>query len=177
MSSKNAKTFLTSPAFAKEIARLNPGAAVFTARFGSIPFGEIDRLFLAQSDEGLPEHHPTISGGELFSSFRGFSVRPQRRLDAGAQGFVTRTIPLEKPLTLGALESGLSDLPPEVLRVKGVVRVIAEDDTVRDAILQWAAGEWRLDPADEKTAASPERGVVLIGRAPLPRLSFEEASS
>ena len=162
---------------AHALSHLNPGAAVFTARFGSIPFGEIDRLFLARSDAGLPEHHPTISGGELFSSFRGFSVRPQRRLDAGGQGFVTRTIPLERPLTLGALESGLSDLPPEVLRVKGVIRVIAEDDTVRDAILQWAAGEWRLDPADEKTAASPEHGLVLIGRAPLPRLSFEEASS
>ena len=61
--------------------------------------------------------------------------------------------------------------------MKGVVRVVAEDNTVRDAILQWAAGDWRLDPADEKTAASPERGLVLIGRAPLPRLSFEEASS
>lgn len=162
---------------AHALSHLNPGAAVFTARFGSIPFGEIDRLFLARSDAGLPENHPALSGGELFSSFRGFSVRPQRRLDAGAQDFVSRTIPLERPLALEALESGLSDLPPEVLRVKGVIRVIAEDDTVRDAILQWAAGEWRLDPADEKTAASPERGLVLIGRAPLPRLSFEEASS
>lgn len=151
------------------VSRLNRHAALYVASFGSIPFGEIDRLFLADVGDGHGDVLPTVlTGGVFFGAARAMSALPQRKLDASNQGFVSHSVKLTHAIPIQKLVKAFEEMPPELLRAKGIVRIVKEDGEEEDRILQWAAGQLRFEPTDEKTAAAPERYIVLIGRTPLP---------
>lgn len=59
-----------------------------------------------------------------------------------------------------ALRAALQDLPPGVLRVKGVIDLDGEG---APHVCQFVPGSYTLAPASPAEAESPERFLVLIG--------------
>ena len=134
-------------AIESEIRQRNPGAQVITAEYGRVPPARIASVAHAAPAApvwagGHPHHHRSHHG-----------------ITHDAEGFASVCLPLAAEVDADALLARLRAAPPEVFRIKGVVR-FKGDPTSR--IVQYVPGSAALEPAAKPVAVAPF--VLVIGR-------------
>ncbi|SKA28945.1 GTPase, G3E family [Enhydrobacter aerosaccus] len=133
--------------------------------------GDLVRLQLAAAD-AIVLSRTDIVDAETCRAVRtwieteipGARLAASHDLDHG-QMFVTRTFESELPLDGAALRAALAALPADVVRAKGIVRLIEAPD--RHSVLQFAGRRWSLEP-DTAEVGPLERNrsvIVCIGLA------------
>ncbi|MBO4312110.1 MAG: GTP-binding protein [Desulfovibrionaceae bacterium] len=139
-------------ALEKRIARLNPRALVLRARFGQVPYAELD-AFLDAHPYGnpLPSHRPALR-----------ALNAQTHAD---EGYASYTIAVPKPLTPQGVEALIRQAGEGLVRAKGIILL---DDGEQGggpypAVAQFAAGRLSFEPAPEKSDDEPY--MVFIGRS------------
>jgi G3E family GTPase len=128
------------------LKNMNPGAVIFNASYGRIPFGELDRLLERFSG----------SGSKAAAAFRPKTVRHTTHQD---EGYASLTLEVTRPMAaedLAALVRLVGDRTP---RIKGIIDSVEEG---RPMIVQYAAGALALEvPLSPPDSA---RFLVLIGK-------------
>lgn len=122
---------------------LNTRALILHARFGNIPFGELDAWIDAHGETRLPSHSPRLMRmGEHAATH-------------ADEGYEARAVSFDHPLSLPELKEILSKAGPGLCRAKGIIAMEGEGPCV----IQYAAGRLDITPAPEEKPID----LVLIG--------------
>ncbi len=139
-------------ALERRIVRLNPRALLLRARFGQVPYAELD-AFLDAHPYGtpLPSHR---------SALRVLSARTH-----ADEGYAAYTIAVPKPLTRRGVEALIREAGGGLVRAKGIILL---DDGGQGcgpylAVAQFASGRLQFEPVPETAADAPY--MVFIGRS------------
>ena len=124
----------------------NPGAAVFTASHGRIPFGELDRLH--ERREG--------PGSRAAAALR---PRPARHLTHQDEGYASLVLDVTRPVSEEELKAVVRLAAGRVPRIKGVVDGLEHN---RPLIVQYAADTLLLE--EPLSPPGPVRFLVFIGK-------------
>lgn len=131
------------------LRKLNPGAPVLPVRNGDVNpallFGP-DLRTARQEKSGDTVALPTLSM---------FGKGPSHRTD----GLASLKIPLDRPVDRESLLAYLSNLPPSVFRIKGIIDFRQED---APSLLQYVAGRCEITPFAHPSFN--ERFLIVIGR-------------
>jgi len=130
-------------ALSARLRRINGKALLLPARYGSIPFAELDAWIDAHEGRRLPSHLPRL----MHMNEQGITHTEE--------GYEARTLTFESPLSIRALEGLLRDAGPGLCRAKGILSL--EGKGV--CIVQYAAGRLEITPAPEEKTLD----LVLIG--------------
>lgn len=128
------------------LKRVNPGAAVFNASHGRIPFGELDRLFERAREPGAKA---------------AAALRPKsaRHLTHHDEGYESLMLQVTRPMDTGTLAALVRTARDRIPRIKGVVDSVEEN---RPVLVQYAAG--RLSLETPLSPPGPDRFLVFIGK-------------
>lgn len=136
-------------AVAETLRSINKQALILQAKYGSVPFGELDAFYSAWLDGkkgSLPSHTRHL---ETLAAM----VTHQK------EGYEARVLPLTHPLTEDAVQELIKKAGPGLARAKGIVDIVADDGETVPLTVQYASG--RL--AYEKAPETDERYLVFIG--------------
>ena len=128
---------------------LNSQALILQAKYGAIPFGELDAFYSAWLDGkkgALPSHARRLG---KFADL----VTHQK------EGYEARVLPLDRPLTEEAVRALIRQAGPGLARAKGIADILADDGEAVPVTVQYASGRLAYERAPE----SDERYLVFIG--------------
>lgn len=121
---------------------LNAKALILQARFGNIPFGELDAWIDAHAKTRLPSHTPRL-------------MRMGERAAAHEEGYEAKTIRFLRPLSVWELEDFLRSAGSGLLRAKGIIDMEGEGPCV----VQYSSDQLNITPAPNELPID----LVLIG--------------
>ena len=130
-------------ALTARLRTVNRKALLLPARYGNIPFAELDAWIDAHEEKRLPSHAPQL----MHISEQG--------LTHAKEGYMAQTLEFENPVSLDELEALLHDAGPGLCRAKGIISI--KDKGV--CIVQYAAGRLEITPAFDESPI----GLALIG--------------
>ncbi|WP_295637324.1 GTP-binding protein [uncultured Mailhella sp.] len=124
---------------------LNGKALILPARYGSIPFAELDAWTDAHGKTRLPSHAPRLMpmGTHIVTH--------------ADEGYEAKALEFDGPVSAADLEEILQSAGPGLCRAKGIIPVEGEGICV----VQYAAGRLEITPAPEESPTD----LVLIGTA------------
>ncbi|MCQ2444296.1 MAG: GTP-binding protein [Mailhella sp.] len=128
-------------ALAAKLHALNPRALILPASYGSVPFGELDAFIDAHGKGRLPS--------------RGARLDAFGRLTHAEEGFESRTLFFDDPVSEETLSGILRDAGAGLSRAKGIINI----ENKGLCVVQWAAGRLEIDPCDAEEPA----GLAVIG--------------
>ena len=121
----------------------NGKALILHARFGNIPFGELDAWIDSHGKTRLPSHSPQLMRmGEHAATH-------------ADEGYEAKALSFDHPLSRAELEAILNHAGPGLCRAKGIISMEGEGPCV----IQYAAGRLDITPAPEERPID----LVLIG--------------
>ncbi|WP_298068235.1 CobW family GTP-binding protein [uncultured Mailhella sp.] len=130
-------------ALTARLRALNARALLLPARYGAVPFAELDAWMDAHEGKRLPSHLPTLMRlGE-------------RAVTHAEEGYEAKALTFEGPVSADGLKALLHDAGPGLCRAKGILDI----ENAGVCIVQYAAGRLELTPAPEETPLD----LVLIG--------------
>lgn len=142
------KSDMVSPAeleaLISRLRALNGKALVLPARYGNIPFAELDAWLDAHSEARLPSHVPHIL------------PMGQRDVTHAEEGYSARIVTFEEPVSLETLKRLIAR--PGLCRAKGIIPIEGKGI----CIVQYAAARLEITPAPGEMPA----GLTLIGTNP-----------
>lgn len=136
-------------AMTQTLRSLNSQALILQAKYGAIPFGELDAFYSAWLDGkkgALPSHARRL--GTLADL-----------LTHQKEGYEARVLPLDRPLTEEAVRELIRQAGSGLARAKGIADIITDDGKTVPLTVQYASGRLAYEEAPE----SDERYLVFIG--------------
>ena len=127
----------------RRLHALNDKALLLPARYGNIPFAELDAWADAFREGRLPSHAPQIMR------------MGEQGVTHVEEGYQARSLHPDGPISRNALAALLRDAGPGLRRAKGILAIEGEGV----CIVQYAAGRLELTPAPDETTTD----LVLIG--------------
>lgn len=131
------------------LCSINWQALILEARYGAIPFGELDAFYSAWLDgkkASLPSHTRHLA------KFADMVTHQQ-------EGYEARVLPLHRPLAEEAVEKLIQQAGPGLVRAKGIVDIVTDGGEAVPLAVQYASGRLSWEKAPE----SDERYLVFIG--------------
>lgn len=144
----------------KKLHQINEQAMILPAYHGEIPFGLIDNFYVKWYDyQHQPQPSLQIKKAEkpLFKRRWGTMLKPT----SFASRFQTATIYLKNPLSTEELKTIIDTAGSRIQRIKGVVSLENEGDTV----IQYAAGVLATEAVPDAFDKKTERYLVIIGES------------
>ncbi len=129
----------------KRLHALNGKALILPARYGNIPFAELDAWVDAHGKTRLPSHAPRLMpmGAHVVTH--------------ADEGYEAKALEFDGPVSVTDLEEILRSAGPGLCRAKGIIPVEGEGV----CIVQYAAGHLEITPAPDEEPLD----LVLIGTA------------
>ena len=153
------------------LSNLNRRAPIMVSEFGSIAFGEIDKLFLKLSDEpGQVKSYLNSAQLQpsLFTLTGPGTKRFKIRSVDSTQDYERETLRFARPIDKEELQKVLSLAGPGLYRAKGVIELKSQGAM----LIQWAADHLAIEVPTEVMLEHQERALTLIGKdiAPVEKL-------